>query len=241
MENKLEIIVKESGLEQSKAQFLLDHFTGYFSLAAEWEAKAKTIHVTDASQTADMAMARTGRLFLRDKRIDIEKARVKLKEQSLREGQVIDGIAKTLKGLIEPVEKYLEEQEKFVENQIAAEREKQRKLAEAKAEEERVAREKAEVEERERVRAENEQLRRETARANQELAKAETARKLAEYQAKREKEKADMEKAKSAQVEKRLAAVEITHGIWKGEDIPNDNGPSVTCPKCHFTFPLPEE
>jgi len=114
MEDQLSVIVKESGLEKTKAQVLLDNFSRYFQLAADWEKKAKTIVITDASQTAEMQMARTGRLFLRQKRIVIEKTRKDLKEQSLREGKAIDGIANILKALIIPIEEYLEKQEKFV-------------------------------------------------------------------------------------------------------------------------------
>lgn len=115
MENKLQILVKESGLEQPKAQVLLDNFSDYFKIAAEWEEKAKAIKVTDESQTADMKIARIGRLELAKKRQDIEKTRKELKEQSLREGKAIDGIANVLKALFIPIEQYLDRQEKFVE------------------------------------------------------------------------------------------------------------------------------
>ena len=115
MENKLEIIVKESGLEKSKAQVLLENFSNYFEIAAEWETKAKAIRVTDESQRTEMKMAREGRLFLKQKRVDVENTRKQLKEQSLREGQTIDAIAKILKNLIEPIEEDLEKQEKFIE------------------------------------------------------------------------------------------------------------------------------
>ena len=111
----LQVIIKESGLEKTKADFILEKFKGYFSIVSEWEIKAKSIVVVDEKQTAEMGMARVGRLFLRDKRTDIEKARKELKEQSLREGKAIDGIANVLKGLIQPIEKYLDEQEHFVE------------------------------------------------------------------------------------------------------------------------------
>jgi len=43
MENQLSVIVKESGLEKTKAQVLLDNFSTYFQIASEWEKKAKTI------------------------------------------------------------------------------------------------------------------------------------------------------------------------------------------------------
>ena len=67
MKNELEIIVKESGLDKTKGQVLLDNFSDYFQIANDWEKKAKMILVTDAGQKAEMQMARTGRLFLREK------------------------------------------------------------------------------------------------------------------------------------------------------------------------------
>ncbi len=51
--DQLAVIVKESGLEQTKAQVLLDKFTGYFQIASDWEKKAKAITVTDAGQKAE--------------------------------------------------------------------------------------------------------------------------------------------------------------------------------------------
>ena len=73
MENQLEKIVNESGLESTKAKVMLERFESYFKIAEEWEIKAKTILVLNGTQTADMEMARVGRLFLREKRISIEK------------------------------------------------------------------------------------------------------------------------------------------------------------------------
>lgn len=202
-ENPLQVIVRESGLEIAKAQFVLEKFQSYFEIAAEWEQKAKSIVVTNESQTAEMQMARVGRLFLRDKRIDVEKARKKLKEQALREGKAIDGIANVLKALIVPTEKYLEQQEKFVEIRQAKINEEKRKAFEQKMEEERIAKEKAEAEERERIRVENEQLKKE-AIAREAKAKAEReeqTRKLAEQKAKAKAEREEQNRILVAQQE----------------------------------------
>jgi len=141
MSNQLQVIVEESGLEKTKAQYLLDNFTDYFEIASKWEKNAKTIVVTDESQKDQMELARVGRLFLREKRISLEKARKKLKEQSLREGKAIDGIANVLKAVIVPIEEYLSKQEKFVEIQEEKKREALRIEAENKAEEERLEKE----------------------------------------------------------------------------------------------------
>lgn len=159
----LQVIVDESGLEPSKAQVLLEQFSDYFKIAADWEQKAKMLVVTEETQIGEMAMAREGRLFLREKRIAVEHTRKTLKEQSLREGKAIDGIANVLKALIVPIEDHLDAQEHFVENKRKAEDEARRleaeKLLIEKEEKERLEKE---AEER-RVRAENVRLLKEAA------------------------------------------------------------------------------
>lgn len=113
--NELAKVIETSGLDATKGQVLLEKFTDYFNIAADWERKAKALVITDVSQTTEMKMAREARLFLSKKRIDVEKTRKALKEDSLREGQTIDAIAKVLKNLIEPIEKDLEQKERFAE------------------------------------------------------------------------------------------------------------------------------
>jgi hypothetical protein len=200
--NKLQIIVKESGLEITKANVILERFKDYFQIAGEWEQKAKNIVVTNETQKADMAMARVGRLFLRDKRLEIENTRKELKEQALREGKAIDGIANVLKALIVPTEEYLEKQEKFIEFQEAEKAEKIRLEIEARMEQERIAKEKADAEERERIRLENERLKQEAEQREIQMKvereKAETEKKkqekiLAEQKAKAESERKALE------------------------------------------------
>lgn len=168
MENNLQQIVIESGLEQTKSKIILDRFNDYFEIAHEWEQKAKSILITDDSQVAEMNMARVGRLFLREKRIAIEKTRKELKEQALREGKAIDGVANILKALICPIEEYLDKQEHFIE--IKKAEEDARILSEAKKKEEleRIAKEKAEEAERERVRIENAKMKEKLAKAEEE-------------------------------------------------------------------------
>ncbi len=194
--DKLAVIVKESGLEQTKAQVLLDKFTGYFQIASDWEKKAKVIVVTDAGQKAEMQMAKTGRLFLREKRIQIERTRKELKEQSLREGKAIDGIANVLKAVIVPIEEYLGQQEKFVEIKAAEIAERARIEMEEKAEKDRLAKEEAERKEQERIRLENVKLKEEAEEKEKEL-KEEKDRQdkmLANQKEKAEKEKKEIEK-----------------------------------------------
>lgn len=119
MANELAKVIDESGLDKTKATILLENFSNYFEIAADWESKAKALEITSIEQKAEMKMAREGRLFLREKRIAVEKTRKALKENALREGQTIDAIAKILTNLIIPIEEELSEKEKYAEIQEA--------------------------------------------------------------------------------------------------------------------------
>ena len=110
-------IINASGLEKTKAESILEKFQDYFYIAAQWELEARKINVTSAEQVDEMKKAREGRLLLKGKRGEIERTRKEQKEQSLREGKAIDGIANVLKALIEPIEEHLDKQERFVELQ----------------------------------------------------------------------------------------------------------------------------
>ena len=113
--NPLETLVAQSGLEPTKAQYILSQFQDYFFIANEWGRRAQHLNVTSVDQVEDIQIAREGRLFLKQKRIAIEKARKEMKEQSLKEGKAIDGIANVLKGILEPIEDHLDRQEHFAE------------------------------------------------------------------------------------------------------------------------------
>jgi DNA repair exonuclease SbcCD ATPase subunit len=267
--NKLMVLINDSGLEKSKGEVLLSKFSDYFKIAAEWEKKAKTIIVTSAEQKADMAMARVGRLEMREKRLAVEKTRKELKEQSLREGKAIDGLANVLKALIEPIEDYLDKQERFVEIQAAeaaAKAERDRIEAELKAEADRIAAEKAETE---RLRIENEKLKKEAEereskikadkeKADKEKAEAEAKTKaekdaqdkaLKEAQEKAEadrkaREKAEAEKAESERKAKEAAekALKEKEDMIKKAKEAQEKAEAIkiTCPHCGKSFSLAE-
>lgn len=253
MSNQLEVIVKESGLEQSKAKFILENFKNYFEIADEWAHKARTIKVTDASQTADMEIARVGRLFLREKRIAVENSRKQLKEQALREGKAIDGIANVLKALIVPIEEYLEKQEKFVEIKAERELEAKRLEIEKRMEEEEINRQIAAEEENERIRVENERLKRE-AEAKEKALQAERAKVEAEKQAaerkardeqeklKREAEAKLVEERKKSEAEAARIRKENEEKLAKEraerERIEAELKNQIECPHCHKKFSI---
>ena len=203
MNNQLEVIVKESGLEQTKAQYILDKFKDAFEFADKWDRQSKTIVVVNEKQVAEMKMARVGRLELREKRIEIENSRKTLKEQSLREGKAIDGIANVLKALIVPIEEYLEQQEKFVEIQEEKKREAIRIEVEKKIEADRLKAEQDALEEQLRIKAENERLKQE-AEAKEKALQAERAKVEAEKQEAERKAKAEQDRLKQ-EAEAKLA------------------------------------
>ena len=112
-----------SELDIDAADNLRSSFDVLFAKAAEWIKRANEIRVTSSGQTREMKLARESRLALKDIRVEAEKTRKALKEDSLRWGRAIDGMCNVLKGLVEPIEAYLLEQETF------AEREEEKKRA----------------------------------------------------------------------------------------------------------------
>ena len=248
----LQIIVKDSGLEQTKAQIILDKFSGFFKLAAEWEARAKTIVVTSELNVDEMALARTGRLLLREKRLSIERTRKDLKEQSLREGKAIDGIANVLKGLIEPIEEYLEAQEKFVETRDRKKAEEASRVEAIRAEEERIKAETKQREEYARAEAENTRLRAEAEKNAKKLREAEVEtrkaqdkaafeKRAAEDKIRRERDAAEFaarmaEKKRKEEEEK--AAAKLATEKKKREKAERALAGFLTCPSCGHEFKL---
>ena len=117
MENQLIKLITDSKVEQSTALTLQNAFLPFYDNLITWAEKAKTLVVTDGSQTREMKMAREGRLALRDIRIAADKKRKELKEDSTRYGKAVQSVYNLIEGLIAPAEKHLETQEKFVEIQ----------------------------------------------------------------------------------------------------------------------------
>lgn len=126
--NELLSLIENSKVEISTAQSLKLAFQDAFTQAKEWNEKAKTIKVTDASHLKEMKLARESRLLLRKVRTEVETKRKELKSDALNYGRAVDGIASYLKELIEPTEAYLLEQEEFAKR-IEAQRIEEMKQA----------------------------------------------------------------------------------------------------------------
>lgn len=117
---KLELAVKESGLEGESATELVLKFQPLMAEAKKYADMVKGVTVTDISQTVEMKLARTARLALRDVRVRADKLKVKLKADSLRRGKAIDGVFHVIEYLIEPMEAKLLEMEQFEDRAKAA-------------------------------------------------------------------------------------------------------------------------
>jgi hypothetical protein len=115
-QNQLVEVAQQAGLEQNRIQELMKSFGEYFKQAQEVVAKSKDLIVTDVLQTNLMKKAREVRLSLKEIRVNVEKNRVSLKEQSVREGKAIDGLANVIKAIIVPIEEKLQEQEDYIVN-----------------------------------------------------------------------------------------------------------------------------
>jgi hypothetical protein len=121
MNKTLELVkvAEENQLTTDKVQEFSSQFSESFSKARAIAEEAKSILVTDISQTKEMQQARQKRLELKNIRVAVEHTRKELKEQSLREGKAIDGMANIIKALIVPVEEHLEKQEQYAAMQAA--------------------------------------------------------------------------------------------------------------------------
>lgn len=119
MENKLQVILTQHALPQTKSEAIKAKFDNFFTQVSEWEVRLSTLSVTNVEQKAEIKMADEARKFLKNKRVEIEKTRKTLKEDALREGQTIDAIAKILINLILPLEERAEEMAKFAEREAA--------------------------------------------------------------------------------------------------------------------------
>ncbi len=195
--NELMKIAKESGLPQTQSQALLDTFQEFFGMTAEWEEKAKSIKVTDESQTEMMILAREGRKEMQQLRLKLDRVHKEQKKIPLLYGRAVDGMRNVLKLPIAQLEDYLDKQENFAVNKRRAElkaREEEgaRLLAEKEAKEEKALQKKIEDERLENIRLKDEAV--EKARLAQiETNKAVAEQKKVDDAAKDEREKHQFE------------------------------------------------
>lgn len=115
MSNKLIQVIEDNKLEEATSKSLEESFLPFFQQAKKWKEKAENLVVTSVDQKREMKMAREARLALREIRINADKTRKALKEDSLRYGRAVQGVYNVIEYLISPIEKHLHDQEKFAE------------------------------------------------------------------------------------------------------------------------------
>lgn len=110
-------VIQGSELEPQTANSIQDKLLPFFEQANEWKEKAEGLVVTDADQKDLMKQAREARLALKNIRVEANKTRKALKEDSLRYGRAVQGVYNVIEYMIAPIEKHLQEQEDFVKIQ----------------------------------------------------------------------------------------------------------------------------
>lgn len=113
--NPITTVLQSYSVDENLKALVQETFADFFNDAQKWAEIAKTINVTDASQTEMIAQAGEARKQMKRIRLDIEGKRKDTKEAYLKTGQMIDEVARTLTKPITEIEKHLEEQEKFVQ------------------------------------------------------------------------------------------------------------------------------
>ncbi len=111
------LVAEQNGLQADTTKTLQASFTPLYTKARSVLEKSRLLVVTDASQKFEIKMARECRLALKSIRVDGDKLRKSLKEESLRRGKAIDGFNAILVDMLATEETRLEEQERIVERQ----------------------------------------------------------------------------------------------------------------------------
>ena len=96
---------------------------------AKLNADYMALAVKGVDDKAGYEVVKTARIDIKKRRVEVEKTRVQLKAESLEYGRRVDGEAKRITALLEPIETHLIGQEKIVED------EKERLKAEVEAKE----------------------------------------------------------------------------------------------------------
>lgn len=124
--------ITEFGLELQTKKLLKDSFTSFFTQSEEWMRKGKALIVTDESQVDEMRDARTARLALKEIRVNADKKRKELKEDSINYGKAVQAVYNVIESRIKPIEDHLRKQEDFVK---ISEEKKKNELREKRNEE----------------------------------------------------------------------------------------------------------
>lgn len=120
IDQPLTLVIPSDITNVDTVQQLTDAATPFFQKAGPLCIVARKIVVTDAADKRGMQAARETRLALREIRIEAEKSRKILGDESLRKKQAIDKVFNGFRDALAGHEEYLQQQEDFAER-IAAE------------------------------------------------------------------------------------------------------------------------
>lgn len=109
---EFEIVPAELGLATEAKHSLETAFAGFFERARKWQS--------DAAAITDPKQARALRLEIKADRVEAEKTRKRLKEDSLRMGRAIDGANNIYLAVVTPIEQSLDDIEKAEQRRAAA-------------------------------------------------------------------------------------------------------------------------
>lgn len=130
-------LIETSGVEKQKGIQITEALSAFFGKATEWNGTIEALVITKPDEVGKMKMAREGRLFLKNLRLDAEKLikseRDRLKEAMseyaledklwLKSGQMIETTFKNLEGKLEEKEKFAERWEENRKAELRAARE----------------------------------------------------------------------------------------------------------------------
>lgn len=117
-------VLTSNNIEISVQENLISSFMPFFAEAKTWALQAGEINVKSIDDHQGMEEARAARLALKAIRVEANKTRKSLKEDSLRYGKAVQGFYDIIAFLIVPAEKDLQEKEDFIKLEQA------RKIAE---------------------------------------------------------------------------------------------------------------
>ena len=128
--------MQEFSLAEEKKNVVNGLLQPFFTKAEEWKTQVDSIVITDPTQTDKMALAKTGRLQLKNFRLEAERL-VKAQRETikarmaddvledklwLRSGQIMEAVFKNLETKLEEKEKFAERHKAELEEKTRAER-----------------------------------------------------------------------------------------------------------------------
>ena len=115
-----EITAQLAPLAQADRDALVASLAQYLTTLRGWLATAEQINVTDATQVREMKAAREARLALKKIRVESEKLRKDMVDESTRKTTAINSVFRLIKARIEPAEARMQEAEDFAVRAEAA-------------------------------------------------------------------------------------------------------------------------